>query len=84
MKIPRIHFVREEIKYEEENLVPRKYSKFIADMNFVCSVVKNDIFLERDKEIEEIFNCLQKSSNPNVMLVGPNGSGKSAIVQAIV
>ncbi len=70
-------------EYLRTDFIPPKMKKFITDINASCADVP-DIYRGRDKEVEQVFNSLQKTATPNVILLGDHGVGKSAIVQSIV
>ena len=65
------------------NVIPRKYSRYLIDMNSVFANSAN-MFGGRQKELKQIFSCLLKKTTPNVALLGPNGVGKTSIVQMLV
>lgn len=82
ISIPKVRFVRYD--YSEINVIPKKYSKYLTDMNYLYASGSADVFRGRDKEINRIFNTFLKTRNTNVVLLGDNGVGKSCTVQAAV
>ncbi len=79
----KLAFLKKDV-LRKKKLVPKKYEDYIIDLNNLCTLTNTDIYLERDKEVNRIFNTLLKSENANVFVLGPNGVGKSAVVMATV
>lgn len=58
----------------------QKYHHITFCKNIVKTNVKEEPFVGRDKEINQIEYGLAKKFNSNIMLVGDNGVGKTAII----
>lgn len=84
--IPKIKIIRpDNVDYIRTDIVPQKLADYITDMNYVCAKNNNaNIFQGREKEITQIFNSLQKTLKPNIILLGDTGVGKSAIIKSCV
>lgn len=88
--IPTIRIVHDrevnpgEDEYVRINPVPEKLRLLLSSMNSYCATNNADIYLGREKEVTQIFNSLQKTATPNVLLIGEHGVGKSAITQSLV
>ena len=75
--------------YSEVDLVPKAHDDFLTDINnlyagYLNASYRLDYIHGRDREIDDIFTCLQLNLNNNVLLIGENGVGKKAIIQAAV
>lgn len=66
------------------NLVPNHFSPYLFDMNYIYATTDSSVVLNREKEIERIFNCFLKSQKKNVVLLGEHGVGKSATLQRAI
>ena len=87
MKIPfiKIRIVPiEEFSYSKIDIIPRRYSEFLTDMNPKCAFYAADVYRDREKEVNQIFTSLMKSINPRVVLLGKHGVGKSSVVMSAV
>ena len=86
INLPRTKTIRsdEDEAYSYADAAPGKYSKYLIDLNNLLYFNDVNVYRGREKEIEQIFNSLLKTSNPNVVLLGENGVGKSAIVNLMV
>ena len=81
--IPKIKFkfIREGAPNPE--VIMEKYADFLVNLNSICSLSKN-LYQGRDKEVDQIFNSLLKSNNPNVVLLGDRGTGKSSTLNSAI
>lgn len=86
MKIEFPKLKRQLVNSVVANCVPNKYYPYLFDMNYIYYTSDSvaDFILERNKEVDRIFNCFLRNKKANVVLLGEHGVGKTAIQQKVV
>lgn len=83
LTIPKLYRKLSE-NYVTANVVPFNYYPYLFDLNYLYSRVDSSVILNRDKEIDRIFNCLLRDKKRNAILIGDHGVGKTATLQKLV
>ena len=75
-------YFTESLKYTSD-IIPYELSGFLTNLNKTIEPDKPCEILERDDEIEQIWNISLKRNKRNTVLVGEAGVGKSALIEKI-